>query len=146
HIDDVILVGGTTKIPYVRDQVARFFAKAPRTDVNPEDAVSLGAALQATALERLLAKKPRTGSQPVVAAAGLEASDGTFGGDTATSESDTVTYPEAGPPPEQPVQQVLDELDLQEETEEKPATRGAARKTAGYRQVEPPAKNPARPG
>jgi len=53
-IDDVILVGGTTKIPYVRDQVSKFFAKAPRTDVNPEDAVAAGAALQATSLERIL--------------------------------------------------------------------------------------------
>jgi len=55
-IDDVILVGGTTKIPYVRDQVSKFFAKAPRTDVNPEDAVAAGAALQATSLERILTR------------------------------------------------------------------------------------------
>ena len=53
-IDDVILVGGTTKIPYVRDQVAKFFQRAPRTDVNPEEAVASGAALQATSLERIL--------------------------------------------------------------------------------------------
>ena len=52
QIDDVILVGGTTKIPYVRDQVARFFGKAPRTDVNPEDAVAVGASLQAHALQQ----------------------------------------------------------------------------------------------
>jgi molecular chaperone DnaK len=65
RIDDVILVGGTTKIPYVRDQVSRFFAKAPRTDVNPEDAVAIGAALQATALERILARKPSR-EQPTV--------------------------------------------------------------------------------
>ncbi|MDQ3298052.1 MAG: Hsp70 family protein [Myxococcota bacterium] len=56
-IADVILVGGTTKIPYVRDQVARFFGKAARNDVNPEDAVAVGAALQAKALERTLAKR-----------------------------------------------------------------------------------------
>ncbi|MFT3695312.1 MAG: Hsp70 family protein [Kofleriaceae bacterium] len=56
-IDDVILVGGTTKIPYVRDQVAKFFARAPRTDVSPEDAVALGAGLQATSLERILKRK-----------------------------------------------------------------------------------------
>ena len=52
-----ILVGGTTKIPYVRDQVSKFFAKAPRTDVNPEDAVAIGAALQATSLERILGRR-----------------------------------------------------------------------------------------
>ena len=57
-IADIILVGGTTKIPYVRDQVSKFFEKAPRTDVNPEDAVALGAGLQAISLERILKRKP----------------------------------------------------------------------------------------
>jgi molecular chaperone DnaK len=56
-INDILLVGGTTKIPYVRDQVSRFFNKAPRTDVNPEEAVAMGAALQATSLERILKRK-----------------------------------------------------------------------------------------
>ncbi|HEU4735361.1 MAG TPA: Hsp70 family protein [Kofleriaceae bacterium] len=65
QIADVILVGGTTKIPHVRDQVARFFGKAPRTDVNPEDAVAAGAALQATALERILSRRaPSRGATP----------------------------------------------------------------------------------
>jgi molecular chaperone DnaK len=62
QIADTILVGGTTKIPYVRDQVSKFFAKAPRTDVNPEDAVAVGAALQATSLERILSR-PRTSTR-----------------------------------------------------------------------------------
>lgn len=67
-IADVILGGGTTKIPYVRDQVSRFFAKAPRTDVNPEDAVAIGAAIQASTLDRLLARpRKTTKSVPVVA-------------------------------------------------------------------------------
>ncbi|MEO8707085.1 MAG: Hsp70 family protein, partial [Kofleriaceae bacterium] len=61
-IADVILVGGTTKIPYVRDQVSKFFAKSPRTDVNPEDAVAVGASLQASSLERILSR-PRTSSK-----------------------------------------------------------------------------------
>jgi molecular chaperone DnaK len=58
QVADVILVGGSTKIPYVRDQVSKFFGKAPRGDVNPEDAVAAGAALQATSLERILARRP----------------------------------------------------------------------------------------
>ncbi|MFN0248573.1 MAG: Hsp70 family protein [Kofleriaceae bacterium] len=62
-IDDIILVGGTTKIPYVRDQVSKFFSKAPRTDVNAEDAVAVGAALQATSLERILSRSGRTSAQ-----------------------------------------------------------------------------------
>jgi molecular chaperone DnaK len=58
QVADVLLVGGSTKIPYVRDQVSKFFGKAPRGDVNPEDAVAAGAALQATSLERILARRP----------------------------------------------------------------------------------------
>ncbi|HEX3760358.1 MAG TPA: Hsp70 family protein [Kofleriaceae bacterium] len=58
RVSDVILVGGSTKIPYVRDQVSKFFGKAPRTDVSPEEAVAAGAALQATSLERILSRKP----------------------------------------------------------------------------------------
>ena len=72
RIDDVILVGGTTKIPYVRDQVAKFFARAPRTDINPEDAVAIGAGLQATSLERILGRKSPSRAQPIVPSATLD--------------------------------------------------------------------------
>ncbi len=76
-IADVILVGGTTKIPYVRDQVSRFFNKAPRTDVNPEEAVALGAGLQAVALERILKRKsPSREVTPNDAAAHEDTLDG----------------------------------------------------------------------
>ena len=74
-IDDVILVGGTTKIPYVRDQVSKFFAKAARTDVNPEDAVAVGASLQATSLERILSR-PSSRSVAVQVAPDDDAFDG----------------------------------------------------------------------
>ena len=57
RVADVILVGGTTKIPYVRDLVGRYFGKLPRADVNPEDAVAAGAALQASSLERILSRR-----------------------------------------------------------------------------------------
>jgi molecular chaperone DnaK (HSP70) len=77
HISDAILVGGTTKIPYVRDQVAKFFGKPPRTDVNPEDAVAVGAALQATSLDRMLKRRTSSISQsmPIMA-------DPTFSGES----------------------------------------------------------------
>jgi hypothetical protein len=42
QIDDVILVGGVTKMPYVRERAAQFFGRPPRTDVNPDEAVALG--------------------------------------------------------------------------------------------------------
>jgi len=45
-IDDVILVGGQTRMPKVQEKVEEFFGKAPRKDVNPDEAVAIGAAIQ----------------------------------------------------------------------------------------------------
>ena len=49
-IDDVILVGGQTRMPMVQKKVAEFFGKEARRDVNPDEAVALGAAIQAAVL------------------------------------------------------------------------------------------------
>ena len=46
EITDVILVGGQTRMPMVQDKVQTFFAKEPRRDVNPDEAVAVGAAIQ----------------------------------------------------------------------------------------------------
>ncbi len=46
EIDDVILVGGQTRMPKVQEAVKDFFGKEPRKDVNPDEAVSVGAAIQ----------------------------------------------------------------------------------------------------
>ncbi|MGV3345841.1 molecular chaperone DnaK [Enterobacteriaceae bacterium LUAb1] len=45
-IDDVIMVGGQTRMPMVQTKVAEFFGKEPRKDVNPDEAVAVGAAVQ----------------------------------------------------------------------------------------------------
>ena len=45
-IDDVILVGGQTRMPMVQSTVTDFFGKEPRKDVNPDEAVAMGAAIQ----------------------------------------------------------------------------------------------------
>jgi molecular chaperone DnaK len=45
-IDDVILVGGQTRMPKVQEEVQAFFGKEPRRDVNPDEAVAMGAAIQ----------------------------------------------------------------------------------------------------
>ena len=45
-INDVILVGGQTRMPMVQAKVEEFFGKAPRKDVNPDEAVAVGAAIQ----------------------------------------------------------------------------------------------------
>ncbi|WP_456416234.1 molecular chaperone DnaK [Thiolapillus sp.] len=45
-IDDVILVGGQTRMPKVQETVEKFFGKAPRKDINPDEAVAIGAAIQ----------------------------------------------------------------------------------------------------
>src|SRR6187431_769317 len=49
-INDVILVGGMTRMPKVQDKVKTFFGKEPRKDVNPDEAVAIGAAIQAAVL------------------------------------------------------------------------------------------------
>lgn len=46
NINDVILVGGQTRMPMVQKAVADFFGKEPRKDVNPDEAVAIGAAVQ----------------------------------------------------------------------------------------------------
>ncbi len=45
-IDEVILVGGQTRMPKVQEVVEKFFGKTPRRDVNPDEAVAIGAAIQ----------------------------------------------------------------------------------------------------
>ena len=50
QIDEVVLVGGSTRIPYVRQRVAEFFGRTPHTDLNPDEVVAMGAAIQADIL------------------------------------------------------------------------------------------------
>ncbi|CAK7075843.1 molecular chaperone HscC [Tissierella sp.] len=52
QIDDVILVGGSTKLPIIRKFVNKLFGRFPNTSINPDEAVSLGAAIQAALKER----------------------------------------------------------------------------------------------
>lgn len=49
-VDGVVLVGGSTRMPVVIEAVERYFGKAPLTDLNPDEVVALGAAMQADAL------------------------------------------------------------------------------------------------
>ncbi|WP_341675165.1 molecular chaperone DnaK [Niveibacterium sp. SC-1] len=51
EIDDVILVGGMTRMPKVQEKVREFFGKEPRKDVNPDEAVAVGAAIQGGVLK-----------------------------------------------------------------------------------------------
>lgn len=50
ELDGVILVGGSTRVPYVRRYVAKLFGKEPLGDINPDEVVALGAAIQADIL------------------------------------------------------------------------------------------------
>lgn len=50
EIDEVILVGGQTRMPLVQEKVKEFFDKEPRKDVNPDEAVAMGAAIQGAVL------------------------------------------------------------------------------------------------
>ena len=51
EITDVILVGGQTRMPKVQEKVKEFFGKEPRKDVNPDEAVAVGAAIQGGVLQ-----------------------------------------------------------------------------------------------
>ncbi|GLW59702.1 chaperone protein DnaK [Hydrogenophilus thermoluteolus] len=51
EIDEVILVGGQTRMPKVQEKVKEFFGKEPRKDVNPDEAVAIGAAIQGGVLQ-----------------------------------------------------------------------------------------------
>ncbi len=50
QVDEVVLVGGSTRIPMVRREVERLFGRKPHTDLNPDEVVALGAAVQADIL------------------------------------------------------------------------------------------------
>jgi molecular chaperone DnaK len=50
QVDEVVLVGGSTRVPLVRQRVAEFFGKTPHTGLNPDEVVALGAAVQADIL------------------------------------------------------------------------------------------------
>ncbi len=50
QVDEVVLVGGSTRIPYVRKRVGEFFGTTPHTGLNPDEVVALGAAVQADIL------------------------------------------------------------------------------------------------
>ena len=49
-IDDILLVGGQTRMPLVQTKVQDFFGKEPRKDLNPDEAVAIGAAIQGSVL------------------------------------------------------------------------------------------------
>jgi molecular chaperone HscA len=50
EIDEVVLVGGSTRTPYVKEKVATFFKRQPQDQINPDEVVALGAAIQADIL------------------------------------------------------------------------------------------------
>jgi Fe-S protein assembly chaperone HscA len=49
-LDEVVLVGGSTRIPYVRQRVEQFFGRKPHAELNPDEVVAMGAAVQADIL------------------------------------------------------------------------------------------------
>jgi molecular chaperone HscA len=56
QVQGVVLVGGSTRMPVIRNAVADFFGRAPLTDLNPDEVVALGAAIQA---HQLAGNRPR---------------------------------------------------------------------------------------
>lgn len=52
QLDSIVLVGGTTKMPFVRESVKGYFDQDPNVDINPDEVVAVGAAIQAASLMR----------------------------------------------------------------------------------------------
>ena len=66
-IDDVILVGGQTRMPKVQDKVREIFGKEPRKDVNPDEAVAVGAAIQGGVLQGDGERRAAAGRYAIIA-------------------------------------------------------------------------------
>ena len=50
QVDDIVLVGGSTRIPKIREMIKNYFGKEPKKDIHPDEAVAYGAAIQAAIL------------------------------------------------------------------------------------------------
>ncbi|MBP6632127.1 MAG: Hsp70 family protein [Kofleriaceae bacterium] len=128
-IDDIVLVGGTTKMPLVRDRVAAYFGKAPRTEVNPEEAVAVGAALQAYAIRRTLERRTSgrvLAAEPAAPAASANEEPTLAAADAFRSE-DSVTegIPKAPAEPRHTAPMSAAPLKPPMRVTERPAARGA---------------------
>jgi molecular chaperone DnaK len=75
-IHELILVGGSTRIPYVRDQVSAFFGLTPKTGLSPEEAVVRGAAIEAARRDKRGGVDKFTVSHIASHSVGFEAMDG----------------------------------------------------------------------
>ena len=64
EIDRLVLVGGATRMPMVRDMVEQYFFKKPLNDINPDEVVAVGAAIYAYGLEMQSAPQPSLPPQP----------------------------------------------------------------------------------
>jgi molecular chaperone DnaK len=72
EIDDIVLVGGTTRLPIVRETVSRTFGQEPQTSINPMSVVAVGAAIQGAALMGSLVPMAAGGvSQPSMQASAV---------------------------------------------------------------------------
>ncbi len=66
-VDNLVLVGGSTRIPLIRNLVGREFGVRPRVEINPDEVVAIGAAIQAFSLTRYQMSRPSAPPEPYAA-------------------------------------------------------------------------------
>ena len=90
-ITDIVLVGGSTRIPKVREMLKEYFNKEPKADINPDEAVAYGAAVQAAILAKV--NDPKLGEMVLVDVAPLSLGIETAGGVMAKIINRNATIP-----------------------------------------------------
>lgn len=124
--EQVLLVGGSTRIPFVRRRVEEFFQRELKTSVNPDEAIALGAAIQANALG---GAERRRAVVPKAPAAARRPATGNLPPPRARAE----TIPGVAPPVTQAAAEAPRRAQLQS-----PASRDAAPSATGRKEVRPP--------
>ncbi len=101
QLDEVVMVGGTTRMPLVQQMVKDYFGAQPHTDINPDEVVAVGAAIQAASLSRAPAFGEADAGAPDISAVLLDVTPRAVGIGVVGGYADTIIERNAPIPVEQ---------------------------------------------